>query len=109
MDFHTNNILIIDEKYNDFFMAALKNTDIRINDGLHVNPSFIYAVFLWPYFKEMEETSSDVKDFDSIFRRVIESQAKYISIPDFFKSTIFFSLLANIAFINLWPCILCSL
>ena len=48
-------------------MAALKNTDIRINAGLHVNPSFIYAVFLWPYFKEMEETSPDAKDFDNIY------------------------------------------
>ena len=98
---YTNNILNIDEKYNDFFMAALKNTDIRINDGLHVNPSFIYAVFLWPYFKEMEETSPDVKDFDSIFRRVIESQAKYISIPDFFKSTIFTIWSLQSSFLNL--------
>ena len=100
---YTDKILNTDEKYNDFFMASLKNTDLRINEGLHVNPSFIYAVFLWPYFKEIEEASSgsSLEDFDSIFRRVIESQAKYISIPDFFKSTIFTIWSLQSSFLNL--------
>ena len=42
---YTEKILEDEKKYNDFFIKALTNTDVRINDGLHVNPSFIYAVF----------------------------------------------------------------
>jgi len=88
----TEKIIHKHKFYDDFFNASLKNTDIRINKGMHVNPSFIYAVFLWPYFQEILENNSLKKqslEMDEIFRLVMESQAKYIAIPDFFQSTIF--------------------
>ncbi len=86
----TNNILQKEIIYDDFFSLALKNTDHRIKEGSHVNPSFIYAVFLWPYFQELEKKYSNKKaiSFDKIFRITIESQAKYIAIPEFFQSVI---------------------
>ena len=100
---YTEKILKEEKKYNDFFITALTNTDVRINDDLHVNPSFIYAVFLWPYFEDIERKKSNPSqnDFDTIFTKVIESQAKYISIPDFFKSTIFTIWSLQNSFLNL--------
>jgi poly(A) polymerase len=97
----TNKILLNNEIYNDFIIAAIKNTDSRINDGLHVNPSFIYAVFLWPYFQELEENFSNSKTMDELFKKVIHDQSKFIAIPDFFQSTIFSIWSLQSSFLNL--------
>ena len=100
----TEKILHKHKFYDDFFNSSLKNTDIRINKGMHVNPSFIYAVFLWPYFQEILENNNSKKqslEIDEIFRLVMESQAKYIAIPDFFQSTIFTIWSLQSSFLNL--------
>ena len=97
----TYKILLNNEIYNDFIIAAIKNTDSRINDGLHVNPSFIYAVFLWPYFQELEENFSNSKTMDELFKKVIHDQSKFIAIPDFFQSTIFSIWSLQSSFLNL--------
>ena len=99
----TSKILNDFSIYDDFFVCALRNTDKRINDGLHVNPSFIYAVFLWPYFKVLEDKyiNNKSRSIDDVFRYIIESQAKYISIPDFFQNTIFSIWSLQSSFLNL--------
>tara|TARA_X000000368_G_scaffold315365_1_gene252864 strand:+ start:1 stop:687 length:687 start_codon:yes stop_codon:yes gene_type:complete len=96
---YTYKILENNEIYNEFFTLALRNTDLRINKGMHVNPSFIYAVFLWPYFLEEDEKES--KGIDESFKRTIGSQNKYIAIPDFFQSTIFTIWSLQSSFLNL--------
>ena len=85
------------------FICALRNTDQRIKDELHVNPSFIYAVFLWPYYKVLEDKyiNNDSRSIDDVFRSIIESQAKYISIPEFFQRTIFSIWSLQSSFLNL--------
>lgn len=100
---YTDKIIKNQENYNDFFIASLTNTDNRIRDGLHVNPSFIYAVFLWPFFQEMQEQYNNKKtrDIDFIFRTVMIKQAKYIAIPEFFQSTIFTIWSLQSSFLNL--------
>ena len=100
---YTDKIIKNQANYNDFFIAALTNTDNRIRDELHVNPSFIYAVFLWPFFQEMQEQYNNKKtrDVDFIFRSVIDKQAKYIAIPEFFQSTIFTIWSLQSSFLNL--------
>ena len=100
---YTDKIIKNQENYNDFFIASLTNTDNRIRDGLHVNPSFIYAVFLWPFFQEMQEqyNNKKTKDIDFIFRTVMIKQAKYIAIPEFFQSTIFTIWSLQSSFLNL--------
>ena len=100
---YTDKIIKNQENYNDFFIASLTNTDNRIRDGLHVNPSFIYAVFLWPFFQEMQEQYNNKKtrDVDFIFRSVMDKQAKYIAIPEFFQSTIFTIWSLQSSFLNL--------
>ena len=52
---YTYKILKNNKIYDEFFTLALRNTDLRVNKGMHVNPSFIYAVFLWPYFLQLDE------------------------------------------------------
>lgn len=100
---YTDKIIKNQANYNDFFIAALTNTDNRIRDELHVNPSFIYAVFLWPFFQEMQEQYNNKKtrDVDFIFRSVMDKQAKYIAIPEFFQSTIFTIWSLQSSFLNL--------
>lgn len=100
---YTDRIIKNQKNYNDFFVAALSNTDNRIRDGLHVNPSFIYAVFLWPFFQEIQEQYDKIntRDIDFIFRTVMEKQAKYIAIPEFFQSTIFTIWSLQSSFLNL--------
>jgi len=100
---YTDKIIKNQENYNDFFIASLTNTDNRIRDGLHVNPSFIYAVFLWPFFQEMQEqyNNKKTKDIDFIFRTVMIKQAKYIAIAEFFQSTIFTIWSLQSSFLNL--------
>ena len=34
---------------------------------MHVNPSFIYAVFLWPYFLQLDEIES--QGIDEAFKK----------------------------------------
>lgn len=99
----TNKILEDNQIYNDFFIASLNNTDKRINDGLHVNPSFIYAVFLWPYFQELEEkySNKDSLGIDQAFKKVMQTQGEYIAVPDFFQSTIFTIWSLQSSFLNL--------
>jgi len=99
----TNKILKDFSVYDDFFICALRNTDQRIKDELHVNPSFIYAVFLWPYYKVLEDKyiNNGSRSIDDVFRNIIESQAKYISIPEFFQTTIFSIWSLQSSFLNL--------
>ena len=99
----TNKILKDFSIYDDFFICALRNTDQRISDKLHVNPSFIYAVFLWPYFKVLEDKyiNNESKTIDDVFRHIIESQGKYIAIPEFFQNTIFTIWSLQSSFLNL--------
>ena len=99
----TNKILKDFSIYDDFFICALRNTDQRISDKLHVNPSFIYAVFLWPYFKVLEDKyiNNESRTIDDVFRHIIESQGKYIAIPEFFQNTIFTIWSLQSSFLNL--------
>ena len=100
---YTDKILKDNEIYNDFFIESLNNTDSRIKEGMHVNPSFIYAVFLWPYFQELEESNSrdNPQAIDKAFNQVMQLQAKYIAIPEFFQSTIFSIWSLQSSFLNL--------
>ena len=99
----TNKMLKDFSIYDDFFICALRNTDQRISDKLHVNPSFIYAVFLWPYFKVLEDKyiNNESRAIDDVFRHIIESQGKYIAIPEFFQNTIFTIWSLQSSFLNL--------
>ena len=99
----TNKILENNEVYNQFFILALRNTDLRINDGLHVNPSFIYAVLLWPYFLELEKKYSDrnSSNIEEVFNETLKTQSEYIAIPDFFQQTIFTIWSLQSSFLNL--------
>ena len=73
------------------------------NDGLHVNPSFIYAVFLWPYFLELEKKYSDrnTSNIEEVFNKTLKTQSEYIAIPDFFQQTIFTIWSLQSSFLNL--------
>ena len=41
------------EQAEDFFQAALNNTDDRIANGKHTTPTFLMTVFLWPHILKM--------------------------------------------------------
>ena len=100
---YTYEIMEKDHSYDDFFVTALKNTDTRIKDNLHVNPSFVYAVFLWPYFKELEKKyfQKNTLGIDQVFQKTIDLQSEYIAIPNFFQSTIFTIWSLQDSFLNL--------
>lgn len=36
------------EQVKRLYLKALENTDTRVKTGLHINPAFLLAVFLWP-------------------------------------------------------------
>ena len=69
-------------------VSALKNTDKRFNEGLSLNPAFIYAVILWPLFEEKSKTNKKTYLFEE-FEKILFEQSKNISIPNFFQPTIF--------------------
>ena len=100
---YTDKILNDNGIYEDFFIESLNNTDSRIKKGMHVNPSFVYAVFLWPYYRELEESNlkGNAQDAEIVFNRVIQSQSKYISIPEYFQPTIFSIWSLQSSFLNL--------
>ena len=100
---YTDKILNDNVTYEDFFIESLNNTDSRIKEGMHVNPSFIYAVFLWPYFQELEEKNlkGNSQGSERVFNQVIQTQAKYIAIPEYFQPTIFSIWSLQSSFLNL--------
>jgi poly(A) polymerase len=69
-----------------FLVEALRNTDARIQDGLGVHPSFLYAALLWaPVQRELERLQADGMDpmlaMQEAGARVMERQLRRVSIP----------------------------
>ena len=54
---------------------------------MHVNPAFIYAVFLWPSFDLLY--SQKKGQFERVFDHIISKQSESIVIPKFFISTVY--------------------
>ena len=75
-----------DESMLDFIDQALVNTDIRINQELHVSPAFIFAVLLWPSVqaqakKLQAEKMKPIPALSEAGGDVVSRQVKHISIP----------------------------
>lgn len=83
-----NSLIKNNQKYDSMIVSALKNTDKRFNEGLSLNPAFIYAVILWPLFEEKSKTNKKTYLFEE-FEKILFEQSKNISIPNFFQPTIF--------------------
>ena len=69
-----------------FIKLALENTDLRIKEEKPVNPSFLYACFLWwPVQRLKHELMLDgyspAEAMQQATTQVIEAQVKLISIP----------------------------
>lgn len=67
-------------------VASLRSTDERINNGLGVNPSFLFAAFLWaPMMRRMlallEEGLSEYEALCAAGNDVIEQQIRRTAIP----------------------------
>ena len=84
---NTHEAISTNPSYDDFIKQALKNTDERIKKDMHVNPAFIYAVFLWPSFDLLY--SQKKGQFERVFDHIISKQSENIVIPKFFISTIY--------------------
>jgi len=75
-----------DAEMLDFIDQSLVNTDIRVNNQLHVSPAFIFAVLLWPVVHQRagELQSSTMKAIPALNQagsEVISQQVKHIAIP----------------------------
>ena len=75
-----------EEAMLDFIDQGLVNTDIRVNDSLHVSPAFIFAILLWPVVHQqaMNLQSDKLKIVPALFQAgsdVMSRQLKHISIP----------------------------
>lgn len=82
-----------DEFARRLLPLALKNTDERINIGKHVNPAFVFAVFLWPVvLRQVEKHASDGHAHQECLRlaarEVVGAQVKHITIPRRFTTII---------------------
>lgn len=64
-----------DNKWQAFFIAALRNTDDRLAQNKGVTPAFLIAVILWPVV--MQEDG----DIQQRMSRVLNRQCRTLSIP----------------------------
>jgi poly(A) polymerase len=69
-----------------FLVEALKNTDLRVRDGLGVHPAFLYAALLWaPMQRELKaclETEEEpVAAWQKAASIVLEKQSQRVTIP----------------------------
>lgn len=75
------------EQIEQFIVAALKNTDERVNNGKTVSPHFLLATFLWfPALikAEKHETLTEVSHYAALqiaFEHVLQEQRKTFAIP----------------------------
>jgi len=73
-----------------FLVEALRNTDSRINEGLGVNPAFLYAALLWAPLQDeaaarIDEGDPEIPAWQQAMAQVIEEQIETVSIPKRFS------------------------
>ncbi len=81
------------EAYQAFIREALRNTDGRIEQGKSVHPAFMFAVWLYPWFKSLQQTYLDEEmvpqeAFNKAYYKVLDAQCKLITIPKRFSVVI---------------------
>jgi poly(A) polymerase len=75
-----------DAEMLDFIDQALVNTDVRVNNQVHVSPAFIFAVLLWPVVKKrasqlQSEKMKSIAALQEAGSEAFAEQIKYVSIP----------------------------
>lgn len=76
-----------------FIEIALKNADQRLTEGKTISPAFLFAVFLWyPIQQETDQLKSDglpiYVALEKSIRNVLQTEAKFLSIPRAITQTI---------------------
>lgn len=83
----TEQELAQDEAFEDFVLAALRNTDRRVAAGQSVTPMFLIGVFLWAPVKRLavakraEEKMSESQALSLAAYELAAQQQRRISIP----------------------------
>ena len=83
----TDQELDQDSAYMDFVVAALRNTDRRVNEGQSVTPMFLIGVFLWASVRRLaverraEEKMSESQSLSLAAYELAAQQQRRISIP----------------------------
>ncbi len=79
--------LDIDADFREFVRAALRNTDLRVNEGKSVTPMFLLGVFLWApvcrvaALHRAEEQLSDAQSLNIAAFEVAGEQQRRLSMP----------------------------
>ncbi|WP_038051667.1 polynucleotide adenylyltransferase PcnB [Thioalkalivibrio sp. ALJ1] len=73
-----------------FLVESLLNTDKRINEGLGVNPAFLYAAILWAPVqiaaaRRIDDGEQEIPAWQQAMAEVLERQVKTVSIPKRFS------------------------
>ncbi|WP_026340574.1 polynucleotide adenylyltransferase PcnB [Thioalkalivibrio sp. ALJT] len=73
-----------------FLVESLLNTDKRINEGLGVNPAFLYAAILWAPVQveaaaRIEAGEQEIPAWQQAMAEVLDRQVKTVSIPKRFS------------------------
>ena len=79
-----------DQKFNDFYLGAFKETDKRFKLNKKLNVGFIFAVLLWPKIFEDSGISKQL-NFKRFYRSIAEAvrkQQMITSIPKKYSSFI---------------------
>ncbi len=70
---------------------AMKNTDLRLQEGKPVTPAFLYAAILWEPVRLLTKQIQDEEDMpeypaqQKAITRILSKQAKYTSVPKRFS------------------------
>lgn len=62
-------------RWDAMIQAAMHNTDVRLNEGKHVTPAFLFAVLLWPAVSQPSQALAQT------ISRVLTRQIKVTAIP----------------------------
>ena len=79
-----------DQKFNEFYLGAFKETDKRFKLNKKLNVGFIFAVLLWPKIYEDSSISTQL-NFKRFYRSIAETvrkQQMITSIPKKYSSFI---------------------
>ncbi|WP_028485094.1 polynucleotide adenylyltransferase PcnB [Thioalkalivibrio sp. ALE17] len=73
-----------------FLVESLLNTDKRINEGLGVNPAFLYAAILWAPVQvaaaqRIDDGEQEIPAWQQAMAEVLDRQVKTVSIPKRFS------------------------
>ena len=76
-----------------FLVESLRNTDTRINDGLGVNPAFLYAAILWAPVQIraaalIADEEPEIPGWQQAMASVLERQVRTVSIPRRFSQVV---------------------